>query len=433
MAAFANPKVLLEIVAAQKQGRPVGIYSVCSANRFVLEACLRQADQDGSHLLIEATCNQVNQFGGYTGMTAADFAAYVARIAGELRFPPERVILGGDHLGPNPWQNQPAETAMAHARTLIESYVHAGFRKIHIDASMRLGGDDLTRPLDPRLSAERAAELCQAAEASAEGQMPVYIIGTEVPIPGGAQEAEESLQITRPQDAAAELDLFRQVFEKYGLNAAWERVMGLVVQPGVEFGDANLFEYERAKARDLSRWIETIPGILFEAHSTDYQNGSALKQMVEDHFAILKVGPGLTFAFREAVFALAWMETEWLGGRPDVQLSNLAAGVEAAMLANPRDWAKYYHGSERELAFARKYSFSDRIRYYWPQPEVEAALARLLDNLEQHPLPLPLISQYLPVQYAHLREGRVFNTPRELIWDHIQETAAVYAGACKAG
>lgn len=78
MTQFSNPQPLLDLVAAQKRGQPEGIYSVCSAQQFVLEAGMRQAAADGSQLLIEATCNQVNQFGGYTGMTPADFSAYVA-------------------------------------------------------------------------------------------------------------------------------------------------------------------------------------------------------------------------------------------------------------------------------------------------------------------------------------------------------------------
>lgn len=67
-------------------------------------------------------------------------------------------------------------------------------------------------------------------------------------------------------------------------------------------------EYHREEAQTLSRFIEAQPGLVYEAHSTDYQSREALRALVEDHFAILKVGPALTFAFREAVFALAAIE-----------------------------------------------------------------------------------------------------------------------------
>ncbi|MBN1218350.1 MAG: class II D-tagatose-bisphosphate aldolase, non-catalytic subunit, partial [Anaerolineae bacterium] len=115
--------ILTDLVAVHKQGRPVGLYSLCSAHPFVLEACVQQAIQDDSPLLIESTSNQVNQFGGYTGMTPADFCDFVAGIAHKFNFPPERLILGGDHLGPNPWQDEPAERAMDKARRLMHDCV----------------------------------------------------------------------------------------------------------------------------------------------------------------------------------------------------------------------------------------------------------------------------------------------------------------------
>jgi len=58
-------------------GRPIGLTSVCSAHPLVIEAALRHGLNHRSPVLIEATCNQVNQFGGYTGQTPADFARFV--------------------------------------------------------------------------------------------------------------------------------------------------------------------------------------------------------------------------------------------------------------------------------------------------------------------------------------------------------------------
>jgi D-tagatose-1,6-bisphosphate aldolase subunit GatZ/KbaZ len=42
----------------------------------------------------------VDQFGGYTGMTPADFRGFVCQLADSLDFPQSQLILGGDHLGP---------------------------------------------------------------------------------------------------------------------------------------------------------------------------------------------------------------------------------------------------------------------------------------------------------------------------------------------
>ena len=123
-----------------------GIYSVCSAHAWVIEAAMIQAQEDGSHLLLEATCNQVNQAGGYTGLTPAMFRDYVHGIASELGFDASRLILGGDHLGPNPWQHLDAKTAMQHAVEMVRLYVEAGFTKIHLDASMRCADDPAIVP-----------------------------------------------------------------------------------------------------------------------------------------------------------------------------------------------------------------------------------------------------------------------------------------------
>jgi D-tagatose-1,6-bisphosphate aldolase subunit GatZ/KbaZ len=325
---------------------------------------------------------------------------------------------------------------MDKARVLVRDCVRAGYTKIHLDASMKCAGDDPTAPLDKAVSAGRAADLCAAAEAAyracgPEQPAPCYVVGTEVPLPGGAQEAEAELAVTTVEAVWETIELSRAAFQPRGLEAAWERVIAVVVQPGVEFSDHALFEYRREAAAPLARYIETEPQLVFEAHSTDYQTREALREMVEDHFAILKVGPALTFAFREAVFALAHIEVEWLARRQGVELSNLIPVLDQAMQANPAHWRSYYTGSEFQLQFARKYSFSDRSRYYWPDPQVQQALSRLLANLGQYPPPLTLLSQFLPAQYERVRAGLVRNMPGELINDKITTVLADYTYACR--
>jgi len=429
---------LLEVARARTQGRVRGIYSVCSANRFVLEAAMQQAKADASPLLIESTSNQVNQFGGYTGMDPAGFVAYVREVAAAAGFPFERIVLGGDHLGPHPWQREPAAAAMDKARELIRQYVLAGYAKVHLDTSMRLGGDagDPSTPLSDVTITERAAELAAVAEAAlgerpAGSPAPVYVIGTDVPPPGGEREADQRIWTTKPEDARRTIELTRAAFGARGLHAAFGRVVAVVVQPGVEFGDSTVFEYDRAQAAPLKAMIEAHPGLVYEAHSTDYQTPAALAAMVEDHFAILKVGPWLTFALREALFALEDVEREWLGDRPGVTLSGVRAVMEQVMLEQPGHWAGYYHGDAGEQRFARRFSYSDRIRYYWPQPQAEAAVTRLIVNLEQHPAPLSLLSQYLPIQYNAVRLGRLSPAPRGLIRHSILEVLDRYARACR--
>ncbi|GIV76922.1 MAG: D-tagatose-1,6-bisphosphate aldolase subunit KbaZ [Litorilinea sp.] len=426
--------VLENILRAQQQGEALGIPSICSAHPFVLEATFRHALTTGRTVLIESTCNQVNQHGGYTGMTPGDFVAYVAALADRLHFPRERILLGGDHLGPNPWRARPADQALDQARILVQEYVRAGYGKIHLDASMACSGDPADAPLDKAVAAERAAALAEAAEAAFQrmgsGTPPCYVIGTEVPPPGGAQGDDMPLAITAPREVAETIELTQAAFRRRGLEAAWERVIAVVVQPGVEFGDEQVHPYDRAAAAGLARAIEPYGRLVYEAHSTDYQTRQALRDLVADHFAILKVGPALTFAFREAVFALAAVEEEWLAGQAGVVLSRLREELEAAMLQDPTHWRGYYRGDERHQRLARRYSYSDRVRYYWPRPSVQAALERLLHNLEAAPPPLTLLSQYLPVQYWRVREGLLEPTPRSLIVDKIIQVLNDYTWAC---
>ena len=226
-------------------------------------------------------------------MTPADFRGFVESIARAQGVDPARLILGGDHLGPNPWRGEPAAVAMDKARAMVAAYVAAGFTKIHLDASMACADD---ASLAETVMADRAADLCAVAEAAA-AVPPGYVIGTEVPIPGGETEAMDDLAVTTPEAARRTLDLHRAAFAARGLDAAFDRVIGLVAQPGVDFANDQVFAFDPARAASLSAAAPGLGGPVFEAHSTDYQSAAALRALVQGHFAILKVGPELTFAF----------------------------------------------------------------------------------------------------------------------------------------
>lgn len=423
-------KHLIEMVEQHKQGNATGIYAVCSAHPLVLESALRLAQQNHSPLLIEATSNQVDQFGGYTGMTPADFHRFVHQLADTLHIPPDQIILGGDHLGPNRWQQQPSEQAMAHADELIKSYVAAGFKKIHLDCSMSCADDPV--PLTDAIVAERAARLARIAEETCKTHFGysdlVYVIGTEVPVPGGAHETLTELAVTTPEAAQATLQAHHNAFEAQGLSGIWPRIIALVVQPGVEFDHTHVIDYAPQKAAALSKMVEPHGTLVFEAHSTDYQTPHALRQLVIDHFAILKVGPALTFALREALFSLAAIEEELI---PAKASSGLRRELENVMQDRPEYWQSHYHGDSNTRRLARSYSYSDRMRYYWPDAQIDSAFERLVRNLADTPIPLPLISQYLPLQYARVREGELDATPRALIIDHVQDVLRQYHAACQ--
>ncbi|WP_144153141.1 D-tagatose-bisphosphate aldolase, class II, non-catalytic subunit [Paraburkholderia sp. BCC1885] len=407
-----------------------GIYSICSAHPWVLGAAMQQALEDGTPLLIESTSNQVDQFGGYTGMKPADFVLFVHAIADRVGFARDHLILGGDHLGPNAWRSLPAEEAMQRAEVLIDAYVSAGYAKIHLDTSMSCGGDPAR--LADSVVADRAARLCAIAETAAAhaglATKPVYVIGTEVPVPGGASEALESVEVTRREAALDTVAVHRRAWQERGLSDAWERVIALVVQPGVEFDHTKVIDYQPELATQLSRVLEQLPGMVFEAHSTDYQKPEALRQLVHDGFGILKVGPGVTFALREALYALADIEAEVVVRS---ERSNLRDVVEAVMLAKPGNWQKYYHGDDHGRQLLRTYSYSDRVRYYWADPAVEAAAQKLIDNLAAISIPENLLSRYLPVQYWAMRRGAIDGSPMSIIQSKVREVVGMYASACR--
>jgi D-tagatose-1,6-bisphosphate aldolase subunit GatZ/KbaZ len=422
-------EALLDVVRRQKAGEPAGLTSVCSAHPIVLRAAVAQAAEDGASTLIEATSNQVDQFGGYTGMRPADFRDLVFGLADEENLPRERVLLGGDHLGPNTWRGLPADEAMKRAEDLVAAYVEAGYSKIHLDCSMPCADDPAT--LSDEIVAARAVRLARVAERVAAGRGagtgPVYVVGTEVPVPGGAHHTIQSLTATSPEAARATLAAHEAAFAAAGLEAAWERVIALVVQPGVEFDSTSVVDYERAGTTQLRAVLDDKPHTVFEAHSTDYQTVEHLTELVEDHWAILKVGPGLTFALREAMFALAAIEGELVDKE---RRSNLPEVVDQTMLADPRWWRGYYSGDAAAERLARRYSYSDRLRYYWPDDRIVAAVEVLFANLEAVEVPLPLLSAYLPRQYERVRAGALKLSPLALAVDYVRDPLRDYARAC---
>ncbi len=421
---LAGPRMtpsLADLPRRFAEGERAGITSVCSAHPTVIEAALRLGAGDDRPVLIEATCNQVNQDGGYTGMTPAAFRGFVEAIAGRTGFPRDRLILGGDHLGPNPWKHLPAADALARAGAMVDAYARAGFAKLHLDTSMGCAGEPAALP--DALTAERAADLAAIAEAAAD-RPPVYVIGTEVPVPGGATEALDHIEVTSPEAAAETVAVHACAFAARGLEDAFARAIAVVVQPGVEFGSDAVAVYRPEAARGLSGALAALPGVVFEAHSTDYQPPEALAALVRDGFAILKVGPALTFALREALYGLDQIAAVLDGEPPTLQET-----MERLMLARPGHWQRYLHGTPADLRRERHFGYADRIRYYWPEPEAQTAVARLLARLDGRRIPAPLVSQYLGALTPAVASGRIAATAQELTIAAIQRVLTQYRDA----
>ena len=94
------------------------------------------------------------------------------------------------------------------------------------------------------------------------------------------------------------------------------------------------------------------------------------------------------------------------------------------MWRDPVHWRPYYRGDEDEVRRDLTYGYSDRCRYYWNQPAVQEEIARLFHNLGERPIPLTLVSQYLPLEYEAIRSGELQAVPERMIQYHIRRVLA---------
>jgi len=118
------------------------------------------------------------------------------------------------------------------------------------------------------------------------------------------------------------------------------------------------------------------------------------------------------------IWALAKIEEEIINDPKSL----IRETFEEQMTKDPGYWVNYYNGSDKELRILRTYSYSDRIRYYWTDPEISKSLNMLIANLEQVNLPESIVSQ----AFMGLDFGEVPETPLALIELHIQRCISRY-------
>ena len=322
-----------------------------------------------------------------------------------------------DHLGPHAWPHLSSKAAWQKTAELVQLCVKAGYDKLHIDT---VTGNGHRQPDGATVAqaAVQTAELCRIAEKTAQEtrlrRPPVYVIGTDVPVPGGGMQTGVGPVVTTPQNLEQTLSIFQKTFSSEGLDAAWEGTTAIVVQPGVDFGDYHVATYCPEKAAALAGCQTLLPNwMTFEVHAADYQPPRVLGQLISDGFHLLKIGPCLTFGLRQTLYALSHIE-EVL---PQVETpSRLREAMESAMNRHPEHWRHHYRGSLKELYYLRHFSYKDRIRYYWNRPAVRQAVQQLADNLKP-PFPNALIEQYLP-DMADFFAGRQSGVDLEKIVKH---------------
>jgi D-tagatose-1,6-bisphosphate aldolase subunit GatZ/KbaZ len=102
------------------------------------------------------------------------------------------------------------------------------------------------------------------------------------------------------------------------------------------------------------------------------------------------------------------------------------------MREDPKHWDKYYHGSPAEQHLQRHFSYSDRIRYYWPERRIAAGVQTLLSLFGDTEIPETMVSQYLQGLYPRLRDGAVQPTAKGLVIGAIDAVLEDYFEACRA-
>lgn len=406
------------------QPMTAGIVSVCSSHELVIEASMLEAAARGKPLLLEATCNQVNHQGGYTGLTPQAFRRAVHAIADRIDFAQTSIIFGGDHLGPFPWRHQVVDEAMDNASAMVAAYAEAGFTKIHLDTSMACDGDDGEPPSQE--VADRAARLASIAEKAATDDC-VYVIGTEVPSPGGVGHGLDKPQPTAVPAVRSTIEHHRGAFARWAGEDVFGRVVALVVQPGVEFGPESVAIFNPTAADRLRAARGDFKPLVYEAHSTDYQPKDALASLVQHGFRILKVGPELTFALRQAIYGLDAIAKHLRLDTPSV-----VDTMELIMLEKPQLWQAFYRGTELSRRMLRHYGYSDRIRYFWNEPRAVDAVGALLDRFSQVEIPPPLISQCLPFLHDRWLDGTILHDARSIVIETVRDVLRRYENVIAA-
>ncbi|EHL6304790.1 tagatose bisphosphate family class II aldolase [Escherichia coli] len=305
----------------------------------------------------------------------------------------------------------------------IAQKVRSGVRSVMIDASHLPFAQNISR-------VKEVVDFCHRFDVSVEAEL------------GQLGGQEDDVQVNEADAFYTNPAQAREFAEATGIDS-------LAVAIGTAHG-----MYASAPALDFSRlenirqWVN-LPLVLHGASglstkdiqqtiklgickinvATELKNAfsQALKNYLTEHPEALKVGPALTFALREAIFALAQIEQELIA--PENRSGCLAV-IEEVMLDEPQYWKKYYRTGFNDSLLDIRYSLSDRIRYYWPHSRIKNSVETMMVNLEGVDIPLGMISQYLPKQFERIQSGELSAIPHQLIMDKIYDVLRAYRYGC---
>ena len=370
---------LATLASRAPDGRRRGITSICSAHPFVIEATpaagggRRRHGADRGDLQPGQPARRLyrHDAGGLPRLRLA-----MAEAAG---LPKERILLGGDHLGPNPWKSRPADAAMQESERMVAAYVEAGFTKIHLDTSMACSGDPV--PLPEATIAARAARLAAVAErAAASARRRSSLRHRHRGADPGRRARDASRRWRSPgrRPRSRRPNRIATPLPRPASARPWPRDRsGRAAGRGVRQRQRRPLCAAKRRPTSAPHWAR-FPASSSRPTPPTTRRAECLAALVEDGFAILKVGPWLTFAMREALYGLDAIAP--LSAPADALARS--AQWNRSCSAEPADWQPYYGGSADGAAcLQRHFSYSDRIRYYWPHPQARAAVDLLLLGL----------------------------------------------------
>ena len=421
---------LIGIMEANRRGERKGICAVESQNPTVQETYLRQALADSSPALFEICADMLDSQGQSGKILPYDFIANVKQIAVKTGFPRDRLFFGVDHLSPSIWQDESYASAMKKTCTLISDLVSLGFNKLGIHAGISLKGDPENQLLSQEAIIAREATLYQAAEGAAaalpDEEKPLYVIDVH---PGQGM-TEDQTNIVNKEDVEITVDRFAKTAAAAGLPEMKERLLAARIFLGAGYDSEKVIPFGSSLLKELGGCVYGDKPVVLEVLQTDFQPQTVLNQLVDNHFAFLRVGQELTYTMREALFSMALMENETMIGKPGVYLSNFIIELDRAMQSDPRHWQKYYTGNGFEQLIERKFSLYDRSRFYWEDKEVRKTKKRLFDNLIEYPVLLTVMRQFMPYQYERVAAGELENKPDALVMDAVRRALHRYSHAC---
>ena len=387
--------------------------SFCSSNFDVLKSIMIFAKYQNFPVLIESTSNQVNQYGGYSGLKPFQFEKKIRRLAKFIKLNNKSLMIGGDHLGPLPWKDLDEATAMKNSKKLVKDCLKAKYEKIHIDTAIICRGE---KKIDRHTVIQRCDEILSVFSKKDFDNV-FLVIGTEVPFAGGGHAIKSSP--TTFESIKEEIDLYSTILKK-------KKKFALVIEPGIGFGN---FSVIQAKLKNFGKRLifSKKNNFVYEAHSSDYQKISSLKKLVKNNFKFLKIGPELTYFYAKSIFKMEEFEKKSYKNN----FSNIKNIILKEMKNNNSYWIDYYKAKKKKLDNLKFNSYLDRLRYYWSSKNILNSKKKLFININK-------INKKKFIRYTDfkekdliLKEKLKLNNSEFIIYKSIEPILKRYYSACK--